>query len=287
MRKGSRRIVLATLIASIAIGMLTACGSGKVEASAENSTPEKNVRVIKAATSAIPRPFTYQDENNELTGHNIELIKAVFDRLPQYKLEIETTEFQSIFVGIDSGIYQLGVNNIAKNPEREEKYLYTDAEMKNHYIVVTNSEIKYDENGDLSQLAGKKYIGPAGNDKTTIVEKYNDENSDSQIEIEYTDADIQQYFEAVESGKADFFIMDEPVYKGYYAKEFNFQVNVARLDNIKSAAYSYFIVGKQDTQLAEDINKALKEVIADGTSKKISEKYLGDDYSPYDYEKEK
>ena len=44
--------------------------------------------------------------------------------------------------------------------------------------------------------------------------------------------------------------------------------------------YSYFVLGKEETQLTKDVNKALKEVIKDGTSKKINEKYFGTDYSP-------
>ena len=35
-----------------------------------------------------------------------------------------------------------------------------------------------------------------------------------------------------------------------------------------------------NTKLAKEINKALKEVVKDGTSKKINEKYFDQDYSP-------
>jgi len=110
-KKTIGKIITLLLAGVLTVGTLTGCGK-KAEANADGS--EKIV--IKAATSGNPRPFTYIGDDGELLGQNIELIQAVFDRLPQYELEIEVTEFPSIFTGIDSNLYQLGVNNIAKNP---------------------------------------------------------------------------------------------------------------------------------------------------------------------------
>lgn len=275
----TKRILTATTVASLCMG-LVACGSSSGKQDKDSAGKDQKVTVIKAATSGNPRPFTYVDDDGKLKGHNIELIEAVFDKLPQYKLEIETTEFSSIFTGIDAGHYRLGVNNIAKNPEREAKYLYTDPEMENHYLVVANKNVNIENINDLTELQGTHYIGAAGNDKTTLIENYNDEHPEQQITIDYSDADVLTQLQAVEAGTEDFLVIDEPMYKGYYEPEFKLDVKTYSLENVKSATYSYFIVGKDDTQLADDINQALKEVIKDGTSKKINEKYFGADYSP-------
>lgn len=275
----TKRLFTAAVVASLCMG-LVACGSSSGKEEKKSSAKNEKVTVIKAATSGNPRPFVYVDDDGKLKGHNIELIEAVFDRLPQYKLEIETTEFSSIFTGIDAGHYRLGVNNLAKNAEREAKYLYTDPEMENHYLVVANKNVDVNSIEDLTELSGKRYIGGAGNDKTTLIENYNDKHPDQQITIDYSDGDVLTQLQAVEAGTEDFLIIDEPMYKGYYEPEFKLDVKTYSLENVKSATYSYFIVGKDDTQLADDINQALKEVIKDGTSKKINEKYFGADYSP-------
>lgn len=297
-----KRVISLVLSSLLALGALAGCGSSADKAevagaqkaqeateqtadqagdtAAESAEATGEVTVIKAATSARPRPFTYVDDDGNLTGQNIELIKAVFDKLPQYELEIEVTEFASIFTGIDAGLYDLGVNNIAKNPDREAKYLFTDPEMVNHYIAVVNKNIDITSITDLTELAGKKYVGAAGNDKTTVIETYNDAHPDQQITIDYTEADVLQTLYDVESGKEDFLIIDAPMYFGYYGPEFNFDVNTFDLSNVKSASYSYFIVGKENTKLAEDINAALKQVIEEGISTEIDIKFLGEDYSP-------
>ena len=62
-------------------------------------------------------------------------------------------------------------------------------------------------------------------------------------------------------------------------KEFNFNVVGAQISNevtkdLLPQPYSYLLISKGNEQLVEDINKALKEVIEDGTSKSINEKWF-------------
>ena len=259
----------------------TSAGSKAEEnAAGTENTYDGEVTTIYAATSANPRPFTYIDENGDLVGQNIELIQAVFEKLPQYELVIEVTDFSSIFAGLDSGRYQLGVNNFAMNDERKEKYIFTDPEMVNQYIVVANEGVEAEKIEDLTELAGYTYVGGAGNDKTTVVENYNKEHPDDQINISYSEADLTTQLQSVESGTYDFLIIDAPMYYGFYKPEFQLNLKEYSLENVKSATYSYFIVGKGNEQLAEDINKALAEVFADGTSTEIDIRYLGQDYTP-------
>ena len=112
-------------------------------ATAQSSTPEtasaantQDVTVIKAATGGSPKPYTYVDENNEVTGYDIEVLKEVFNRLPQYELQIEVTDFASIFSGLNSGLYQIGVNSFTYNEERAQNFLYSFPYDKNAYVVI-------------------------------------------------------------------------------------------------------------------------------------------------------
>ena len=51
---------------------------------------------------------------------------------------------------------------------------------------------------------------------------------------------------------------------------------------ISESTYSYFLIskGEEGEKLAEDVNKALKEVIEDGTVSEISKEFFGDDFAP-------
>lgn len=271
-----------SIIVVALVGLLIFDKVTKNISEAKSDSSEK-ITVV-AATSGSPKPFTYE-EDGELTGQNIELIKAVFEKLPQYKLKIVKVEFSSIFSGLTSGRYQIAVNNLAKNAEREKNYLFTDPIFKNSYVVIfKNGSDKAKTADEWSDLAGLSTVGSSGVNSTTAIEEYNKANPDNTIELNYSSEDLKSQLEGVESGKYDFLVMDKPMFE-YYQKEYSLDLTGKTISGDLSTAlmsepYSYFVVGKEETQLAEDINAALKEVVEDGTSKQINEKYFDEDYSP-------
>lgn len=271
-----------SIIVVALVGLLIFDKVTKNTSEAKSDSSEK-ITVV-AATSGSPKPFTYE-EDGELTGQNIELIKAVFEKLPQYKLKIVKVEFSSIFSGLTSGRYQIAVNNLAKNAEREKNYLFTDPIFKNSYVVIfKNGSDKAKTADEWSDLAGLSTVGSSGVNSTTAIEEYNKANPDNTIELNYSSEDLKSQLEGVKSGKYDFLVMDKPMFE-YYQKEYSLDLTGKTISGDLSTAlmsepYSYFVVGKEETQLAEDINAALKEVVEDGTSKQINEKYFDEDYSP-------
>ncbi|MBF7094130.1 transporter substrate-binding domain-containing protein [Streptococcus sp. HF-1907] len=276
-KKWKKYLAAGLLIASV--GLVTVSQSQTVLAS------NKDTKTVVAATGGQPKPFTYVDSKGKLTGHNIELLKAVFKKLPQYKLKIVKTEFSSIFTGISSGRYQLGVNNIAKNAEREANYAFTDPIFKNSYVAIFKKGSKLAKSvNSWDDLAGHSTVGSTGVNTSTAIEAYNKEHSDKQITLNYSAEDLKAQLQGVESGKYDFLLMDKPMFE-YYQKEYDMDlvgkdVTGDLADVLMGEPYSYFVAGKDDTQLVKDVNKALKEVVEDGTSKKINVKYFGSDYSP-------
>lgn len=241
--------------------------------------------VVTVATSGSPKPFTYVDGRDQLTGQNIELLKAVFKKLPQYKLKLEKTEFDSIFSGLNSGRYQMGVNNIAKNPERQKNYLFSDPMFKNSYVVIYKSDNKEAKQANSwDDLAGHSTVGSTGVNTSTAIEEFNKKHPDKKIDLNYSEEDLTTQLQGVESGKYDFLLMDKPMFE-YYQKELGLKLTGKPVSGdlekeLLSEPYSYFVFSKDQKQLQKDVNKALKEVTRDGTSKKINEKYFGEDYSP-------
>ncbi|GMO67172.1 MAG: amino acid ABC transporter substrate-binding protein [Treponemataceae bacterium] len=275
--KNVRSLILG---AALMAAVLVAAGCAKKSASSAEQT------VVYAATGGSPKPFTYVDDSGKLAGHNIELIQAVFDRLPQYTLEIEVTDFPSIFAGLDADRYQIGVNNFAMNDERKEKYIFSEPIFNNRYVaavLATNTELG-DTVRTLRDLAGKTSVGSVGTNMSTAIENYNKANPDAQILRTYTDADLVVTLQQIEAGQYDFEIIDKPMFE-VYQREFNLNLKGLELGDevsgeIMATPYSYLLIAKGNEQLAAEINKALREVIADGTSKRINEKYFGSDYSP-------
>ena len=100
------------------IPFLVACGN---RATTKETTSPKTIVV---ATAGDVPPFDYE-ENGNLTGFDIEVLKAVDEKLNDYEIQFQRTAWESIFPGLDSGHYQATANNLSYTKEREEKYLYS------------------------------------------------------------------------------------------------------------------------------------------------------------------
>ena len=144
-----QKIIVSALALSAAVA-LVACGKSSTNKSSETSKTT-DVTTITVATDADTKPFTYS-ENNQATGYDVEVARAVFKELPEYKLKVEITDFDSVVAGVDSGRYQLAANDIGWNKDRAEKYYFSAPLSKSNNAVAVKSDLKVKP---LGELAGK------------------------------------------------------------------------------------------------------------------------------------
>lgn len=281
-KKINKKVVILTTIVLTLIFAIVGCGQKNDTSSSKNSTGEAKKKIV-IATGGMPKPFSYVDSDNNVTGYDIDVVKAVFEKLPQYEISFEKTEFPSIFAGLDSGRYQIGANNFAMNEERKQKYIYSDPIFLNEYVIAVASDNK--NINSFKDLLGKKTEVSAGTNYATALENYNKNNPDKPVAISYTDADLVPILQNVESGKTDFQLIDAAMLK-QYEDEYGLKLKTITLTKEDSeligTPYSYLLIGKSSDgeNLVKDINKALAEVTKDGTIKNISEKYFKEDFSP-------
>lgn len=287
MKKVSKLFGFLSLLLIVSI-IAAACSSDDAKKPADSSTGGKeessssDVRTIKFATSGAPKPFTYVDESNEVQGYDIDILKAVFEKLPQYKLEIEVTEFKSVTSGILSGLYQGGANNFAYNDERAANFTYTDPIFKNQFVIAVPKGEK--SITGFESLAGKKTLVNPGVNYTTALEKYNEQHADQASTIEYTEADVSVGLQRLSEKAIDFVLIDAALLK-IYEESYNFELDAIPLskedsEKIAENSFSYFLVSKGEEQLTKDINSALATLIEDGTISELSKKHFGADYAP-------
>lgn len=280
MRKLAKKLLTAGLTIVLGAALLTGCGGS----SSSSSSEETKTTVIKAATNAAPKPYVFMDEDDNVTGYDAEVLKEVFNRLPQYDLQFESADFSSIFSGLSSGSYQIGVNNFSYNEERAESYLYSYPYDKISYVFVTKKgspEIK-----SFADAAGKKFEGSAGVSVTTAVESWNEKNPDQAIDISYSDADTAILLQHIEDGSVEFGIIDLAMYVAYLDEyDYNVQATDIGEEDTKLIAdntYAYYIFPKDQEELRDDVDEVLKELKEDGTLTKLSKQYFDADTSPED-----
>ena len=165
-------------------------------------------KVIKAVTSGTLAPYFYVNDDNELTGVDIDIVKEVFNRLPQYELKIEQAD---ALQGVLSGQYDIAVNNYGYTDERAESYYFSLPYKTsfNEYIQRTGDEPLT----SLTDLAdrGYKIELSAGSLTANALEKWNTDNPDHQINIVYSNANFQVRYQHIVDGTADVAIDDGPI----------------------------------------------------------------------------
>lgn len=271
-------------------GDQSASGAG-ASASTENvsgSSSDGEKTTIVCSTAGTVRPFTYTNDDGELVGYDVDLLKAIFEKLPQYDLQFKTAEFTALTAGLDSGIYQISACNWSYTEEREEKYTFTEPTFQNQFVIAVpedNDTIK-----SWDDLAGKTTEVSPGLQYAVALEKWNEANPDKAVKLNYSQSDLTTMLSNVESGKYDFQLIDRTTLNAYLS-DYGLKLKAVELpqdeaDNISSNPYAYYLLPKTEEgeALAKEINQAFEEVVADGTALKISEQYLNGDYLPKEVE---
>ena len=98
----------------VAAGVLAACSGG---AKKEGEVASKKEIIV--ATNATPKPFNYE-ENGELTGYEIEVVRAIFKDSDKYDVKFEKTEWSGISQDLIAIVtkWPLTTSVIPKNVQR-------------------------------------------------------------------------------------------------------------------------------------------------------------------------
>lgn len=278
--KKSLKLSLA-LVSLIAAGALAACSNGGSSSKEESKTKQTEIVV---ATDGATKPFTYSDNQGNLTGYDIEVARAVFDKLPEYKVTYQAVDFSGIVPGLDSGRYQMGANDFGWSKERAEKYNFSSPISKSNNAVLT----KDGNYKTLEDLAGKSTIGNPASNYTKIINDWNNAHPDKKINISYSSdsTSINTRFNQIESGKIDFMLYDKISLQSSIKDQGFDSLKIQDIDTStgdpEHDGYEYFLFAKDDAgkELQTKVNKVLSELEKDGTLKKLSEKFFDGDFVP-------
>ena len=287
MTRFARTTLLVGALAAVALGASGCAPSAGADAAGSDATGEAGVQKLLVATGASPRPFTFLDEDDELTGYDIELLRLIDERVPDLEFEYQVAEFPALFAGLDSGRFNIVANNLSATEERREKYDFSDPYIEAQFGVAVAAGSPLAGATTLDELAGKRTFGEPGLNFTKILEAYNEAHPDRPIEIEYTELDLQSQYKKVATGGADFVFSDKVVYDGYAA---GVDVAFSQLDGAKlveeygTNLFSAYAISKQTPNVdhvVEELNRALRELADEGELTKLSEEFFdGLDVSP-------
>lgn len=262
------------LIAAIGF-LLAACGSEESSSSAvasEDKAQNSWERIEKAGkivvgTEGLYYPITYHDETTkELTGYDVEVARALGEKLG-VEVEFKEMEFDGLLPALRNGQIDIAANDFAVTDERKEKFDFT-VPIKHSYgsAIVRESDNSGIES--VEDLKGKKVGGSA----TSNYAKYAREQG-AEV-IVYTGSDT--VLPEIVNGRVDATLNDYLVLKRSLEQYDKPGLKLA--EDVKfSFSSSAIVLPKDSPELKEKIDAALEELLADGTLKDLSIKFLGDD----------
>lgn len=264
---------LALLLAVSTMFAMVGCGAG--EAAAEKQS-------ITIAIGNGYAPFCYLDESEKPAGYEYELFEKVAEKMSdEYEVEIVCDSWDNLFVGLESGKYDVVSHHLAYNAERAEKYTVSGESLMfygNYRVVHKDGRTDIT---DLDSLRGMTLANAPTDNIGKILLAYNEENTDNPIILQETYPST----EAIIAG------IQNDLYDGYIHTAFDLQTKyldaypdaglalseVDLVEDLDCGTYALFKKG--NTELQEKFDAAVKAVRDDGGIKELCEKWYGKDYS--------
>lgn len=270
-----KRVLSVLLAVGMVASLIVGCGSSdSKEASSEGEDKQEQTNyerimeegVIKIGTEGTYKPFTYHDENDELTGYDVEVAKAIGEKLG-VKVEFSEITWEGLLASLDNGTVDLVLNQVGVTDERKEKYDFSDPYLYSYIALITTSD-----NTDITSwesARGKKTSLNVSSNYALIAEDY---------EMDITASEtFSKDIELLTAGRTDCVINNTIAFNDYITEKPDVAIKI--VDVQEQADTVAVPIPKGNEDLVKAINKALEELKADGTLTKLSEQFLGKDFS--------
>lgn len=272
MQKIKKKLLVTALFISSGI-LLTGCREKEAE------TNDNSATTVRVGTGNAYEPYCYLDENGELAGYEYEVLKAVDDLLPQYQFEYQTSDFTNVLISLDAGKIDLAAHQYEWNEERDEKYLFGKESYTTYITYIAVSGDRKDISS-LDDLQGLTVKSSTGSNATYILENYNKDHADKPIKIEYLDNSTdEETVTGLVNGVWDATILTkrdvEKLNNGYGDGEEVLKV----VGEPVQTSSTYFIFARDNAELQQAVDGAIKTLKEDGKLARISTDVIGGDYT--------
>ena len=267
------------VLGTIAAVVLAACGGeGSNSASsapaqsgaASGSLIERinNKGTITVGTEGTYAPFTYHDKDGKLTGYDVEVTRAVADKLG-IKVEFKETRWDSMMAGLKAGRFDVVANQVGlTSPERQATFDKSEPYSWSGAVLVArkDSNIK-----SIDDIKGVKTA-------QSLTSNYGEKAKAAGAELVPVDG-LAQSLTLIEQKRADATLNDELAVLDYLKKNPNAGVQIVWSAPADEKVGSGLIVNKGNDEALAKFSTAITELKADGTLKKLGEQFFGKDIS--------
>ena len=234
---------------------LAGCG----QTSADAGKP----KVLKIGAAMTFVPFEFQAEGKkDFVGFDIDLAKALANQMG-YKVEFQNISFDGLIPALEAGTIDMIVSGMSITEERSKKVMFSKPYYKSGLTIVVNKE-----NTDITgfiDLQGKSIAVQTGSTAAEEVKKIKD------TKVREYKSSAETYME-LKAGNVDAVVNDLPVNEYYLATSSDDNAKV--VGDVVSVEEYGMAVSQKNAELADKVNKALKELKKNGEYEKIYMKWF-------------
>ena len=249
------------------LGLVLSAGLLGQAVAGEQLQKIKDAGVINVGLEGTYPPFSFVDEAGKLSGFEVEFSEALAKELG-VKVNLQPSKWDGILAALESKRLDAVINQVTISEERKKKYdfsePYTVSGIQALVLTKKAAELNIKSAADLG---GKKVGVGLGT------------NYEQWVKANVPTADVRTYeddptkFQDLRVGRIDAILIDRLAALEYAKK--------AKDTTAAGEAFSRQEAGialrKGEPELLAAVNKAIDKLRADGTLKKLSEKYFSAD----------
>ena len=273
-----RRTLLALAASTV---LLAACGqsnTNEADTIATDTTSTggsdllqriNNGGTINVGTEGTYPPFTYHDESGKLTGYDVEVTRAVADKLG-VDVDFKETQWDAMLAGLDSKRFDMVANQVSlTTPERQAKYDKSMAYSWSGAVALAPTDDNRYSSWD--NLKGLRTAQSLSSNYGELAEKYG-------AEIVPVDG-MAQAIQLVKQDRADFTMNDNLAVLDYLKKFPDSDLEIKLTAPPSEQTGSGLVLIKGNDEVVAKLDEAMAALAADGTLTKLSEEFFGADVS--------
>jgi polar amino acid transport system substrate-binding protein len=258
MSKTRLSAIFAVLVLVLAALIAAGCGGGG--STTDEGTGAEAAGETLTVGSDIPYPPFEQGKPGDYTGFDIELMEAIGEKIGRTP-EFQDTSFETIFRDVQQGKFDAAMSAATITEEREQAVDFSNPYYLSEQAVLVQegSSIK-----SLQDLEGETVAAQQG---TTGLKLAKEELSGSEIRPYPEGPDAVN---ALKAGTVEGVVIDAPVAQNAVEESGGLEI----AEKIPTEEEYGIAVAQGNTELLEEINQGLEEVMNDGTYKTIYEKWF-------------
>lgn len=276
MKKFSKK-VLAVLLMLAMMFTFAACG-GNDEPAATDGEAQGDGSLQKVLDAGVLEigaegnwvPYVYNDENGDLVGFEVEMAKAIADKLGVDVNYNIADSWDGVLAGLEADRYDVVICGAGPSPERKEKYEVARPYGEQVVALVCRADDESIQGFD--DLEGKTSANSLSSSSGNIARSYG---------ADLVEASLEEAMMLIQDNRADCQVNDAYAISVYLEKNPDANLRIAAYYEPENAyeVQSAPIIKKGNVDLCEAIDAAVAEIIEEGTARELCVKYFGEDFA--------